>query len=204
MKTELGYTRSLDEHLAEIRSMVDKSLRDGETRQLAVRIVSDAYVWRKDPRTGELQPYIEAWGRHFHPVTPGMALTAPCQPRDAECEIVKVWNFVVANARYVYDPTNIDTFATVRQSLEAGGGDCDDCTIMFCSLLGALGFICTARVVSTSETPDEPEHVYALVALSKDNPEQFVPLDPTMAGYVPGQEYHAIGRAWDFDMRPTP
>lgn len=198
-RTRIVYTGDIDEHVAKIRYQVDKSLADGETRQLAVKIVSDAWTWRRNPRTGQEEPYVEAWGRYFR-----VRNSPPCVPRDEQCEVTKIWDFVVTNCRYVYDPVNIDTFATVRESLIAGGGDCDDSTIMFDALLGAIGFPMGARVISTAQTPDDWEHIYALVGMNtKDKPTVWVPLDPTVDGAVPGWEYDNIGRARDYLMTPS-
>lgn len=112
-------SKSIEHHVALIKEMSDKSVRDPELRQLAVKIVSGSYVWKRNPRTGKDEPYIKAWNSYF--VVPP---DEDCPPRDDQCEVIRIWNFVVRNFRYVYDPSSIDTFATAKASLEAGGGDC--------------------------------------------------------------------------------
>lgn len=110
---------NITEHVALIHKQVHKSIEDPELRQLVVKVVSDSFEWRTNPRSGAQEPYIKAWGKWFK-APPEL----PCEPRDAECELAKVWNFVVLNVRYVYDPANIDTFATAKETLLSGGGDC--------------------------------------------------------------------------------
>jgi hypothetical protein len=183
---------SIEHHVALINEMTHKSVRDPELRQLAVKIVSGSYVWRRNPRTGKEEPYLKAWDMFF--LAPG---TDQCAPRDGECELLKIWNFVVLNFRYVYDPADVDTFATAKKSLEAGGGDCDDATILFCALLKAIGFECQARVISVSSDPENWVHIYPMVGLPKDEPTQWWALDMTVEGYQPGDEFPDIGKILD-------
>lgn len=188
-------THDLDQHLALIKRQLDRSMRDGELRQLAVKIVSGTYDHATDPRTGETVPVIRAWGKQFL-APPG----GSCQQRDEQCEIERIWDFVVLNFRYVYDPAEIDTFATSKESLLAGGGDCDDATILLCSLLGFVGFRCVARVISTKDAPNAWAHIYPLVGITKDDPQQWIPLDCTVEGAVPGWEYESIANYRDYQM----
>lgn len=186
---------SIEDHVSKIIEMKDKSMKDPEVRQLAVKIVSGSYVWKPDPRTGKNQPYINAWGKSFRATT-GDA----CPPRDDGCEIMKIWNFIVLNVRYVYDPLHTDTFCTAKVTLEAGGGDCDDLTIVFASLLEAIGFHVRCRVISVPDDPANWVHIYPMVGVGKDDPAQWAPLDVTVAGYQPGQEWPDIAKHLDFDM----
>jgi len=188
-------SKSIEDHVSKIIEVKQKSMRDPEVRQLAVKIVSSSYVWAMNPRTGKQEPFIKAWGKSFR-----VPVGQPCPARDDECEIRKVWNFVVTNFRYVYDPLATDTFATTRYSLDAGGGDCDDATIVFGSLLEAIGFHVRARVISTPDAPSNWVHIYPLVGVSKDDPQEWVPLDMTVKGYRPGDQWPDIAKFKDFDM----
>lgn len=192
VRQRLTGSTNIDEHVFEIKRMLDRSLVDAETRQLAVRIVSGAYDYITAPN-GEQVAVVRAYGRNFR-APPGR----PCEQRDEECEIEKIWDFVVLNFRYVYDPADIDTFATARESLLAGGGDCDDATILFAALLGLIGFRVIGRVVSTVDDPNTWVHIYPMVAVSKDHPEKWVALDCTVAGALPGWEYPEIAHARDY------
>ena len=194
-QVEAHSTRDLDEHVALINRQVLRSLRDGETRQLAVKIVSGQTQEHRDPRTGQSRPMIKAYGQWFEPPPQG-----PCAPRDERCEVARIWNFVVLNFRYVYDPRDVDTFATARESLKAGGGDCDDATILFSALLESIGFHTKARVISTRNNPNVWVHVYPLVGLPKDNPREWLPLDMTVKGKLPGWQYPSIANQRDFNL----
>jgi hypothetical protein len=188
-------TANLDQHVALIKRQLDRSLTDGETRQLAVKIVSGTADHAIDPRTGESVAVIRAYGRQFL-APPG----APCRMRDESCEIERIWDFVVQNFRYVYDPAEIDTFASAKESLLAGGGDCDDSSILICSLAGLVGFRCVARVISTKDNPGQWVHIYPMVALTKDAPKKWIPLDVTVEGATPGWEYEGIAHYRDYPM----
>lgn len=203
-KIPVGFhnTTTLDQHVAIIKQQLDKSVRDPEVRQLAIKVVSDQVSYR---RVGRLEgPYIEAWHRWFY--DPAAELDA-CKPRDAKCEVVKIWNFLCApdptgkpNFRYVYDTHNIDVFATTEYSMKAGGGDCDDAVIVFGSLLKSLGFEVIARVVSTTAAPEEWVHIYPLVGLPKDSPDTWIALDCTVTGARPGWQYPEIAKYRDYRM----
>ncbi len=186
--------RNLAEMVKLIREQVERGLADGEARQLAVRIVSGKFEQTRD-RNGNLVETVRGWGKNYL-APPGEV----CKSRDAECEIEKIWDFLVLNCRYVYDTLDRDVYATLRESLDAGGGDCDDGDIGFATLLGHLGFHVKARVISELGAPEEPVHTYPLVGLPKDNPSKWVPLDMTVPGALPGWEYPDRAKVWDFDL----
>ena len=193
MPVKQSFTRNLDEHVGYIQGQLCKSIRDGETRQLAVRLVSGSFDDEYDRRTGQEVRVVRGFGKNF------LAPPGPtCVPKDAACEIEKIWDFVVLNFRYVYDPADIDTFATVRESLDAGGGDCDDGLILFAGLLMSIGFPVVARVISTTDAPDTWVHIYPLVGNKKDDPTKWIPLDMTVEGATPGWEYQHIARTRDY------
>lgn len=187
MATETAYWDSadLDEHVALIKRQVVRSLRDGETTQLAARLVSGQFDYTHDRRSGRDVAVVKAWGKYYR--APESAI---CRPRDTACEINAIWDFLVMNVRYVEDPEGIDTFRTLRLTLEAGGGDCDDATIAFCALLRAVGYKCVARVISTDASGGRNwEHIYPMVGLPKAAPKKFLPLDITVNGATPGWQY---------------
>ncbi len=193
-------TTSLDEHMDLIKQQVDRSLKDAETRKLAVKIVSGQFEWHehRNRQTGKREdvPMVEAWGRWY--LAPRMP---QCEPRDEKCELERIWEFAVLNVRYVYDPDEIDFFATAKETLEAGGGDCDDLTILIAALGKAIGFKSAARVVATNDAPDEWVHVYPLLGLeSKDDPAWWVPMDTTVSGAKPGWQYPDIAKHADYEM----
>lgn len=167
---------SLDDVMRAIAGLIAKASADPAVIKLARQIVSGKY----DDYQG--QPVIMAWGRPYHAPQGGI-----CQTRDDACEIEAIWDFVVLNVRYTLDPTNVDTYTDPRYTLEAGAGDCDDMTILFCSLLEAIGFQMAARVISVNG--GSWEHIYPLVGVPKGNPTQWFPLDATEPDRAAGWEY---------------
>lgn len=190
-------TSNIDQHVGQIARQLHKSLDDAETRQLAVKIVSHKVKWRSERTGGPELPMVEAWGEWFYWGDPS---AQPCPPRVDLCEIELIWNFVVSNCRYVYDITNVDVFTTAEQTLKAGGGDCDDSTVLFGALLMAIGFSVRARVISTKESPNEWVHIYPMVGIPKDNPTQWMPLDCTVTAALPGWQYESVAKIRDYEM----
>lgn len=187
-------SHNLDGHMALMRRQVDLSLNDPETIQLARKIVSGVVDYVEHPVTGQRVAVIEAWGERFWAPT-----LAVCGPKDDACELRALWAFLVQNVRYVYDREDADTFATVKQSLVARAGDCDDATVAFCALARAIGFTqCYARVIST--TGEAWEHVYPVIGCPKDVPQVWVPLDITVAGVAPGWQVPKVAAVRDFRM----
>lgn len=182
----------LDVHVAHIQRMVVKGLDDGESRQLAVKIVSGRFETR---RLGDGKEYrvVQAWGKYFL-APPGKV----CKPQDDECEIEKIWDFVVQNIRYVYDTVSVDVFCTLKESLLAGGGDCDDMCIAFATLLGHIGFTVVARVITTTDEPNEWVHIFPVVGLPKDNPRKWLALDASVIGSTQGWVYPRIAKSKDY------
>lgn len=112
-------TANLAGHMELVRKAVDQSLADPETIQLARKVVNGVHQYIEHPKTGQRTAVIEAWGDYFW--APDDAI---CRPKDDACELQALWAFLVLNCRYVYDPEHADTFATLKQSLLARGGDC--------------------------------------------------------------------------------
>jgi len=191
-------THNIDQHVGLIAKQVQKSLRDAETRQLAVKIVSNRVDYRPARPGGTKVPMVEAWGQWFR--IPDRSLSKPCPPRNDLCEIELIWNFVVENCRYVFDTTEIDVFTTAQHTLSAGGGDCDDMTVLFAALLKSVGFYVKARVISTPDNPNEWVHIYPMVGVPKSDPKQWITLDCTVTGAVPGWEYDNIAKTRDYNM----
>lgn len=182
-------TNDLDEHVALIKRQIDRSLDDYETVQLARKIASGKADGRMDGKR-----YVEAWGEAF--VLPD---GPPCPMRDGECEMTALWNFWVANVRYVYDPPDYDLFCTAKLTLLAGSGDCDDGTVGLVALHRAIGFEkCVARIVTVGG--EQWEHIYPLIGLPKEGRGrvEYVPLDFTVPGAKPGYEFTGVAQYRDF------
>jgi hypothetical protein len=182
---------SLDAHVRMIKRQIDRSMADPETIQLARRLVTGRFDYQFDPSSNSTVPVVRAWGLYYRAPQNG-----PCKPRDAMCEVVAIWNFIVLNLRYTFDPVEPDTFSTVQESLESGGGDCDDSSVMFAALLKSVGFTVILRVISVDGK--SWEHIYPVVGVPHDKPKTWVPLDCTVANVPLGWEFEAAKAYRDF------
>jgi len=189
---EYWETDSLPDHVSLIKRQLDRSVRDPETRKLAMRIVNGV----PDGHDGAGNPYVEAWGQRYR-----LPHEQPCAMGSEACESQALWDFYVLNVRYTPDPTGYDFFATARYTLEAGGGDCDDAVIALGALHKVLGFgNLVARVISTSNV--YWEHIYLLVGFPRraGPVKRWVPLDPTVKGAVPGWQFKRPKKTQDFRL----
>jgi hypothetical protein len=180
---------SLPKHMADIKRQIDRSLADPETTMLAGKLVSSGFDFTMV--NGVKTPVVYAWNKPYWAPEGG-----PCRMRDAQCEIQRMWDFVVLNIRYTFDSKDVDTFKTLRMSLESHAGDCDDALIAFAALLKAVGFDVIARVISS--TGESWDHVYTLVGCPHDNPTKWVVLDPTVDNVQLGWEYPHAKAHQDF------
>lgn len=177
--TAIWETNSLEDHMALMRRQVRRSLDDPETHKLARAIA----------RGGTS---VEAWGRTYRCTERACAKNDPCG------DIAQVWNFGVLNVRYVRDPDEFDLFCTVKETIEAGVGDCDDSAILQGALLKSLGFRdVRARVISVDGR--RWAHVYA-VTTAYHNGGPLIVLDPTVRDAVPGWEYQGAKAVRDFHL----
>lgn len=177
-------------HVSIIRRQAHRSMEDPVTGELARKIVQgrpDGFV--------EGLPVVQAWGLPYQ-----LAAGKPEPARTELEEIQAVWNFLVLNVSYMFDPPGFDMFSTVRILLEAGTGDCDDAVVYFGALLGLLGFKVKARVISVGNVTWE--HVYPLVALPRGagRPTRWMSLDWTVRGALPGWEYEGARAVKDFPI----
>jgi hypothetical protein len=106
---------------------------------------------------------------------------------------------------YVEDPVGPfgpkETVRPVRLLLQTFAGDCDDATILICSLCGTIGIPC--RIVTIAADPSSPRefsHVYPEAEIA---PGQFVAMDvarPGSAYGVPPPRYFRK-RVWDLSSK---
>jgi hypothetical protein len=75
---------------------------------------------------------------------------------DKEGKVNIVYRYIVENFTYIADPQDGESIQSPSETLEAKGGDCEDLTILACSLLENIG-IRTYLVLTES-------HAYALVS----------------------------------------
>ena len=101
-------------------------------------------------------------------------------------EITSVFYWVKNNIQYRQDPRDYDLYATAKRTVQLGGGDCDDVTILVTALLSNLGYRIGAKTIS----PDGKNwHIYPVVAYhTKSNPKLICTLDTTQPDSAPGWE----------------
>lgn len=186
----------LSEHVALIRRQIELSLADPATRFLAGAIVSGNFDSMRDPRSGIEVPVVPFHGRWYRGALDWPSARQTCGMRDYACEVTAIWNFIVLNTRYTQDQEGEDTYQTVRASLEIGAADCDDMTILFATLLKAVGFEdIIARIVSING--DSWDHIYPLVKLPSG---KWMALDVTEKGKLPGWEFSWVASKQDFRL----
>jgi transglutaminase-like putative cysteine protease len=163
MRTTLRASEGMpiEERLASIQKLVHKSVQDPEMRKLALKI------------------------------------TSQCPERDGECEARAVYNFVKDNVRYTGDVApikfpngdveGIDLYQSARRTLEFGGGDCDDQSVLIATLLALNGITPRLRVMKESKS-DDWSHIFPLAGLPKNGPSKWVALDTTL----PGRNKYAV------------
>lgn len=113
--------------------------------------------------------------------------TSRCPERDKMCEAQAIYQFVKQRVRYTGDvgaikhadgtTEGVDLYQSARRTIEFGGGDCDDNSILVSTMLALNGLDPVLRVVKTRGAPDW-EHIYA----GFYNGRKFVALDTTLPG----------------------
>jgi len=77
-----------------------------------------------------------------------------CPSNNKECQINSIYRHIVENFNYVSDPTGTELIQSPEETIQIGGGDCEDLSILFISLLENIG-IKTCLILSES-------HAYSL------------------------------------------
>ncbi len=123
----------------------------------------------KKPQGGILDPIMRRIG---------LMVTQHCPPRNDMCELQGIFDFVARNVRYTGDIATLDTFQSALRTLQMGGGDCDDHSVL-CVVLGMEnGFTMKWRI--TSNTGATWDHIYAMAGVPKHRPTRWVALDTTL------------------------
>jgi transglutaminase-like putative cysteine protease len=173
MKTVLHASDDMpiEERVATIQKLVHKSVQDPEMRKLALKI------------------------------------TSKCPERDGECEAQAIYDYVKRNVRYTGDVApikfpsgeveGIDLYQSARRTLEMGGGDCDDQSVVIATLLSLNGITARLRVMKERKD-DDWSHILPVAGLPKNFPTQWVALDTTLPGDKSFGEQVPFADALDF------
>lgn len=112
-----------------------------------------------------------------------------CPGHGFECEIKSIYDFCRDDVTYRRDPVDSERVQDARRTLQSGVGDCDDKTLLLCSLLSAMGH--RTRFGLLSNSPRDWSHVFCEVFISG----RWIALDPTPEKFIAGQAGRAIYRS---------
>lgn len=76
-----------------------------------------------------------------------------------------VHDFVRDHIRYTKDPHDVEMLHAPEFILQNNYGDCDDKTILFCSMMESIGHPC--KLVAVGQQPNMCSHVYAETLIGK-------------------------------------
>jgi transglutaminase-like putative cysteine protease len=162
----------IQQRIASIQKMVEKSVQDPQMRALAAHITQGC------------------------PERDGM-----CEAKKIYKAVKKRVRYVgdIAPIKMSNGQTEgIDLYQSARRTWEMGIGDCDDQTILIETLLSSIGIQAKSRV--TAETSDADDgHIYPVALLPKFSPEFAVALDTTLPGSGNFGVEAPAGRITDFD-----
>lgn len=176
-----------------IRARVRKGVDDPAVYQLARHISAGGWEVRPTKNGRKLCACVPFKGRWYLVAEPGYEPVL-CQARAHRCVAERVWDFTVLNVRYGNDTRNRDTYADISTTLGNQEGDCDDHTIVICTLLESLGYETRARVISLDG--QYWAHVYPVVLIDGD----WVAMDTTENRKTFGWESPDAVVFRDFDM----
>lgn len=113
-------------------------------------------------------------------------------------EFRAIFHWVRRNIRFTRDPTGKECLHSADEILRLQRGDCDDFSILMCSILGNIG--ARTRLVTVSNHPDDPtqfSHIYPEVQLDG----QWVPMDAgrRTPAFGKGPSSYFRKRVWDND-----
>lgn len=105
-------------------------------------------------------------------------------------ELKRVFWFVKNNIEYRQDPFPYDLYATAARVLQTGAGDCDCHTCLINALIGNIGFVPGAKIISGDGAN---WHIYAVTCVfPRHNPyaptSRYLALDTTQTPSFPGWE----------------
>lgn len=91
-----------------------------------------------------------------------------CRPKDYRGELTCLHAFVRDHVRYVRDVEGVETLQTPVQTLNVLAGDCDDKSMLFAALAGAIGF--QTRFAAIGVRDQDFSHVMAQALLERPDP----------------------------------
>jgi transglutaminase-like putative cysteine protease len=92
-----------------------------------------------------------------------LAIVGTVAERDEFGEVKAILCFVQNRIRYVRDILNVETLQPPTDTLRLGQGDCDDKSILFASLVNAVGY--PVKFIAMGETASHFSHVFCAVLI---------------------------------------
>ncbi len=96
-------------------------------------VISDPVVQRADPYISKIV---------FDDInlrTQAASIVSGCPSGDKECQVNKLYRYVIENYDYYSDPRSREFIQSPSETMKVKGGDCEDLTILLSSLLENLG-----------------------------------------------------------------
>lgn len=104
---------------------------------------------------------------YIHELSAGIINLAGVRAFDWMGEARAVYNWVRQHIRFTRDVRGKETLHAASDIVRLGIGDCDDFTILICSLMGTIGAKCSiVTVASDPRDPDLFSHVYPEVSIN--------------------------------------
>ncbi|MEK6683896.1 MAG: transglutaminase-like domain-containing protein [Nitrospirota bacterium] len=216
--------RDIKERIHHIKDMTQKGMRSPVVRAFAVRVLSSRCARCEgckklnvvtdiakhiNPRPGLVRGIVQGneWVCGNCNTMNAIGKTTWCVPEKnwrSECEAI--FEAVRSHIRYTRDIEGIDTYQHPVRTLEWGGGDCDDYTIVLASMLKSVGYPVKARTMEQRRTPNGQRvgqwgHILLIVGVPPQKPGGWLPLDASVdkpAGWYPPKQM--IYRTQDFDL----
>jgi hypothetical protein len=122
-----------------------------------VRNIQDQLAKSGDPVLRRAEPYIKPIETENVTIRAMAATAVDGGPAvDREYDVDRIYRYVVENYSYYSDPRGREYIQKPFETIAIGGGDCEDLTILLCSMLESLG-IRTYLVLT-------PDHAYCLAS----------------------------------------
>lgn len=92
------------------------------------------------PELAKAEPYLEKiLHKDMDLRNLAISITRTCQSGDKECQLNRIYRYIVDNFKYYSDPRTDEFIQTPDETLKLTGGDCEDLTILLLSLLENIG-----------------------------------------------------------------
>jgi len=116
-------------------------------------------------RIGVVEPSVRGLAAQLGQACPRANATSGTSAQgDCLAGVVQQW--IQANMLYLPDPPNNELIAVPSFTLKMAAGDCDDLTVLYCSLAGAAGLRAGFTTGTTNQFAVEPTHVLPIVFTS--------------------------------------